>query len=399
MDRMQRLLLELLRSGLSGQAPSTADFPLTESEWKQLFFESHKQTIQGVVYDGIMLLPTDLYPPTNLLSQWGYAVQKIEGEFLKHLKLISYLSIRYQMEAGLSPVILKGLGLAALYPKPNHRVVGDIDMFFGGREASQKIDQLVTRWGAKVDGDEDEDNIETTFVFNDVVIENHKELIESFNLFYRRKGRRELEKKILDGSLFGQAIVEKTPIKVLIPLYNHLLLLTHSLKHVLNAGIGIRQLCDVAMLLKAEKQNTDGEALRKLLKDWGIYKWACLVYAFCVEYLGTVVEDLPFEFDVASYHPHILLQEVWKSGNFGQMDERLTKRAPEGDSVFTAKRIFGNAWRFLPYAPGDALGLPLEYTFGYIKKKLSPLRGEYGKAGRRENNPSGGSTAKPGGGK
>ena len=58
------------------------------------------------------------------------------------------------------------------------------------------------------------------------------------------------------------------------------------------------------------------------------------------------------------------------SGNFGQMDERLAKRAPEGDSVFTAKRIFGNAWRFLKYAPGDAIGLPVEYTLGYIKKKL-----------------------------
>lgn len=118
---MQRILLELLRAGLSGQESSTADFPLTESEWKQLFFESHKQTVQGVVYDGVVQLPSDLLPPTDISTQWKYTVQEIEGKFLKHLKLINYLSIRYEIEARLSPVILKGLGLAAMYPRPNHR--------------------------------------------------------------------------------------------------------------------------------------------------------------------------------------------------------------------------------------------------------------------------------------
>ena len=367
MDRMQRLLLELLRAGLSGQAPSTADFPLTESEWKQLFFESHKQTVQGVVYDGVMLLPTELYPPTDLLSQWRYGVQKIEMEFLKHLKLISYLSIRYEMEAGLSPVILKGLGLAAHYPKPNHRVVGDIDFYFGGEEVSERVNQLMEKWGATIQRGEEGESI---FVMNDVVVENHGQLITSFNPFVKKQVKAALAQQVADQSAFQNVLVEKTPIRTLKPLQNHIQLLTHALKHVLNSGIGIRQLCDVAMLLKAEKQNTDGEALRKLLKDWGIYKWACLVYTFCIEYLGTAVEDLPFEFDVDSYHPELLLQEVWKSGNFGQMDERMAKRAPEGDSVFTAKRIYGNAWRFLPYAPGDAIGLPLEYTFGYFKKKI-----------------------------
>lgn len=385
MDRMQRILLELLRAGLSRQAPSTADFPLTESEWKQLFFESHKQTVQGVVYDGVVQLPTDLLPSTDLLTQWKYAVQKIEGEFLKHLKVISYLSIRYEIETGLSPVILKGLGLAAMYPRPNHRVVGDIDLYFGGEEISEKINRQMEKWGATIQRGEEGESI---FMMNDVVIENHGQLINSFNPFVKKQVKEALTQQVADQSAFQNIFVEKTPIRTLKPLQNHIQLLTHALKHVLNSGIGIRQLCDVAMLLKAEKQNTEGKALQKLLKDWGIYKWACLVYAFCVEYLGTTVEDLPFEFDVATYHPELLLQEVWKSGNFGQMDERMAKRAPGGDSVFTAKRIYGNALRFLKYAPGDALGLPLEYTFGYFKKKLTPPHLP----------PSGGSTAKPGGG-
>lgn len=367
MDRMQRILLELLRAGLSGKAPSTVDFPLTESEWKQLFFESHKQTVQGVVYDGVLQLPSDLLPTSVVLTQWKYAVQEIEGKFLKHLKLISYLTIRYEMEARVSPVILKGLGLASYYPHPNHRIIGDIDLYFGGEEISERINQLMEKWGSIIRRGEEGESI---LMMNDVVIENHGQLITSHNPFVTNKVKDTLARQVVDKSAFQNVMVVKTPIRTLAPLQNHLLLLTHSLKHVLNEGIGFRQLCDVAMLLKAEKQHTDGEALRRLLKDWGIYRWANLVYAFCVNYLGTSESDLPYTFPNEKVHPELLLQEVWKSGNFGQMDERMAQRTPGGDSVFTAKRIYGNAWRFLKYAPGDAIGLPLEYTFGYLKKKM-----------------------------
>lgn len=367
MNRIQRILLELLRSGLSGQVPSTADFPLTHEEWKQLFFESLKQTVQGVVFDGIQRLPSEVLPPADILSQWEYATHEIEFRYQQHLRLISYLTIRYEVESGLSPVILKGLGLAAYYPCPQHRYAGDIDMYFGGREASEKIDQLVKSWGVKVEGGDD---VETVFMLSGVVLENHKELIDSSNPFVSKRSRSDLEQKIQSGTLFQQVHVEKTPMKVLTPLYHHLLLLTHSLKHVLNSGIGFRQLCDVAMLLKAEKANIDSATLRQLLREWGIYRWACLVYSFCVNHLGTPKEELPFMFDISRYDSDILLQEVWKSGNFGQMDERMAQRAPGGDSVFTAKRIFGNAWRFFPYAPGDAIGLPFETAIGSLKKKF-----------------------------
>lgn len=367
MNRMQHILLSLLRAGLWGEAPSVEDYPLTAEEWKQLFFESVKQTVQGVVFDGIQLLPAECCPPEEIRAQWQYAVQEIEVKYLQHLKLISYLSIRYELEAGLSPVILKGLGLASYYPHPNHRVVGDVDFYFGGPANSEKINRLMERWGSRVERGDDDESI---FMMNNVVLENHGTLITSFNPWVKKQTKAVLAEQIASQTAYQTVTLEKTPLRVLVPQHNHLLLLTHSLKHVLNSGIGIRQLCDVAMLLKAEKTNTDGEALRQWLKEWGIYRWACLAYAFCVKYLGIPAEDLPFTFDLEHYDANLLLQEVWQSGNFGQMDERLAKRAPEGDSVFTAKRIFGNAWRFLKYAPGDAIGLPVEYTLGYIKKKL-----------------------------
>lgn len=72
MNRMQHILLSLLRAGLWGKAPSIEEFPLTAEEWKQLFFESVKQTVQGVVFDGIQLLPAECCPPEEIRAQWQF---------------------------------------------------------------------------------------------------------------------------------------------------------------------------------------------------------------------------------------------------------------------------------------------------------------------------------------
>ena len=91
MNRMQHILLSLLRAGLWGKVPSIEGFPLTAEEWKLLFFESMKQTIQGVVYDAILQLPNNVYPPEDLLIKWRYAVREIEEKYLRHLKLTSVM--------------------------------------------------------------------------------------------------------------------------------------------------------------------------------------------------------------------------------------------------------------------------------------------------------------------
>lgn len=167
------------------------------------------------------------------------------------------------------------------------------------------------------------------------------------------------------GDAFCQREIEGVPVRVLQPLYNNLLLTTHSLKHVLNEGIGMRQLCDTAMFLKAEHEHIDAGRFRQLLSDWGVEPWANLVYAFCVKILGMPEKLLPYSINIYQYDTDLLLDEVWRTGNFGEMDCINPDRPenPFAGKLFTGKRLFSKSWRFFRYAPGETFSVPFESTW------------------------------------
>lgn len=363
---MKEKLLAFLRAGLWGTNVPVSLYPKTEAEWNQLLHESYKQTVQGIISDAVSRL-NDVSFPSSFFQKWTELTRSLEAKYHQHFMIINYLNVRLGAVGNLEPVVVKGLALAAYYPQPNHRVTGDIDLFYGSVDKAEKANQAVEQWGTPVQRGEGD---ETVYMLNNTVIEHHGQLITSHNPFVKRSTKELLSQQIEDGSAFQYIKINGTPIKVLAPLQCHLLLMTHSLKHLLNEGIGLRQLCDVAMFLKAEHEHLDGEVLQKNLKDWGIYHWANMVYSFCVKHLGLSINYLPYSFDMKAYKSELLLEEVWQTGNFGQMDERLSNRSKKGDSVFTAKRMIQNSMKFMKYAPGDAIGYPLRLTYLKIKDIL-----------------------------
>lgn len=70
--------LSLLRAGLWGSAsycnlggsnPGSGYFPLTGEEWEIIYLLARRQTVEGLVYDGILRLPVPLLPPSPLLMR------------------------------------------------------------------------------------------------------------------------------------------------------------------------------------------------------------------------------------------------------------------------------------------------------------------------------------------
>lgn len=365
MEKLQSVLLDLLKAGLWDRKPSLS-VSLTNEEWNALYFACIKQAVLGVVYDSIRRLPDEQLPDSDLMMRWSRYVRNMEQTYKEHLKTINYLCIRYMTVSDLSPVIFKGLSVAYYYPRPNHRVIGDIDLYFGGIEASNKANNLMLQWGIPVQGN----GSETIFQLNQVVVENHGELITSHNPFISKREKEKLAKQLSGGSGYRTVKLDSSNLKVLAPHQCLLLLLTHSLKHLLNEGIGLRQLSDIALLLQGEKGNFHGKELQSMLKGWGILKYTNLVFSFCVNYLGLSEESLPYPFDIQKYKPHKLLEEIWKSGNFGFWDARMLKRQKKGDKVFTAKRMINNSLVFFRYAPGEAISAPMQLITLRLKEFL-----------------------------
>lgn len=358
MDSQQTLFLQLLRAGIWNQEPPLDLFPVPAETWQQIYFIACKQTVQGLVYDAVCRLPESLRPATPLFDRWGAEIRHIEQTYLRHLRTYAWLSTRMLADAGPRPIVLKGLTLAACYPTPAHRVVGDIDLYYGSPEACEQANQCVERWGQRVQRGEMDEAI---FMLGDVVIEHHGHSL----LIHSPLSRRRLEAKVLRSrshdSRDYSVRVEGMDIPTLSPIHDVLQLSMHSLKHVLNEGIGFRQLVDLALYLQHHHVEIDGEALRQTLRTFGILRWANLTFAFCVKVLGMSESFLPYSFSLDRYVPQYLLHEVWLTGNFGFMDERNADRPDDalGGKVFTARRMWRNSFRFFPYAPSEAFWVPM----------------------------------------
>lgn len=360
--RLEQCFIQLLSAGLWKKKASTDGFPLTATEWNAVLELSLKQAVIGIIYDGISSLPSSLLPPEVEMKKWTLYIQNTERHYLSHIRMLNYLLVRYELEGGMHPVLLKGLGLSSYYPDIRHRACGDIDLLFVGDDKAEQANLLAEKWGLKVDrGLHGESN----YTIKSVLVEIHARLLHQRSPFISKKTKKQLHTALENGDAFCQRNIEGVLVSVLNPLYNNLLLTTHSLKHVLNEGVGMRQMCDVAMFLKAEHDHIDAETFRHLLIDWGVEKWGNLTYAFCVKVLDMPTSLLPYPIDIDRYDTDLLLKEVWRTGNFGEMD-CINPDRPENKiagKLFTGKRLFSKAWRFFRYAPGETFALPFDSTW------------------------------------
>ena len=147
------LFFELLQVAL-GNRDRLSKAPSAE-EWEEIYAESERQAITGILLHGIEKLPAEQRPAKVFLLQWigvGEIVKQQNSLLNGRCKeLTSNLSA-----AGLHPTILKGQGIAQCYPETLQKLrqPGDIDVYVdcGLRKAlefAESLGQKNVEWDYK----------------------------------------------------------------------------------------------------------------------------------------------------------------------------------------------------------------------------------------------------------
>ena len=96
---------------------------LRNFNWSAFCEFAKKQTLMGVVFDGVQRLKKDVAPPLPLLMSWFGMSRKI-GQRNHVLNEATVAIYRKVVAAGYPCCILKGQGNAVLYPNPSaHRAM------------------------------------------------------------------------------------------------------------------------------------------------------------------------------------------------------------------------------------------------------------------------------------
>lgn len=366
MSTEQRAFFELVRAGLWGTAADPAAFD-EHTDWKELYRRGKNQTLLGVMLDGIQTLPDELRPGRGLYLQWCASVLQIEENNKKLNEEILNLFTLLRTH-GVEPVLLKGQGAARNYLEPLHRQCGDIDIYIGNTHFEQ-VNKLLQQ-----DGEEaHEANFKhSAYHWHGIVVENHRVLTQMKAPFANRRMKRNIEswhgtEKEVRYNLDGLAIAVP-PVE-----FDAVYLLQHSVVHLLEVGIGLRQVCDWACLLHNNRGTINKQNVAHELSALGLDKAARIFGALSVNYLGLDERDLPLAYDAEDRADgDWLLNEIWKSGNFGAYDPDKAAR-PKGywrGKWYTFTTFSGRRHNFKRVVPSEAFWIPFRTISNFFLSQL-----------------------------
>lgn len=362
---LQKIFLLLLQQGLWNKKSEETIPPLTPQEWEEIYHFARKQAVQGIVYDGVNMLDSALQPPMTMMIRWTVEIDSIERANKKQADVIYKLYNIFTQENNLPFLLLKGQANGACYPTPTHRVCGDIDLYF--YDKSETAHRIIERRGIYVEREHyREGSNNANYTFEGVPIDHRIRFMTLHNPFTRKRLKKMQSTQLLDGQQ-GTLQIKEIGVPTLAPGTSHVMQIAHILKHLLTEGVGLRQCCDLAMTLYATRESIDVEDNKKILKSLGLHKFALLMYAFLEEFLGYPKEQLP---QATSYDAAPLLEEIWESGNFGQMDTRMTVSGNgTRRKLMTFNKVLRKCMLFARYAPGEAFWWPMELIRNNIKKR------------------------------
>lgn len=350
---MDKFLCELVNASLGGK-PLT---PLhhTEKDWQTVFDLALSQYVLAMTFPAMTSLPKELRPSFELWSKWMAYAQSIAEQTAHKRQVVVHIG-GWLAEEGLKTTIVKGFSLAALYPNPNLREFGDLDIFSG--KDYEAVNACFRKHGIEVGKP---DGHHAHIMVDGVSIEHHF----AFSNSRVRSGLQgpEVElQNLANGGQQGTSIAG-----ICFPCPNFIALHTgwHAYEHFLQEKILLRHVIDWALALR-QLSEEDAEAVNDLKGNtpWGRLLNTLTVIA--LHRLGMPREWFPEkELAAAKAVTDAQEQRVWN-------DIMAAPHTAKGITTThrrlqIAKRMLRNQWKFNAYANITAERFVWEEFVGHFK--------------------------------
>ena len=242
MLKQQKVFFDFLRFciGSAKEIPGS----LKEVDWKELYRIAQKQCLVGVLFDSIKKLPAEYVGmKKELLLQWMAESQMLEKANVRLNDAAIQVSEWFRKK-GFRTCILKGQGNALMYPNPYSRTPGDIDIWVEGG------DKRVISFVRSISPHEKACYHHIEFPpYKGVEVEVHYRPSFLLCFWHNRKLQKYYER--VKEEQFSHRVMLGEQGEIAIPTveFNLIFQLTHIFSHLMNEGIGLRQLLDYYYVL------------------------------------------------------------------------------------------------------------------------------------------------------
>lgn len=319
----QAIFFELLRAALWERE---ADLRVFQGDWswERLLQAYQDHALMGVVAHTILNLPNNYQPDFRLQQFIFQTVGSLVQTRQKHNQVIATILSDFEQE-GCHPVLLKGQGLASLYPSRCIRTIGDIDIYV----TPSKYDVAKTLINKHADAEEISHAAEIEaehhykIKIEDVIFEIHHLAGDPGNPNYKKRFHVE-SAKYLTPEKISTAILNLDNGNKEIPIpsiqFNVWYIFNHLVHHFAGQGVGLRQFCDWFLVLKAFTQVANEEDYRNLkhiLDSIGLMRAWRILGGILVNQFKFPSCDYPFYSEKwAEKSQGYILSEIVEGGNF-----------------------------------------------------------------------------------
>ncbi|MBM6674033.1 nucleotidyltransferase family protein [Marseilla massiliensis] len=374
MTDIEHLLFYFLRRGLWGRA-DTDDVNVDDGAWDKLFLLSCRHAVTPLVADGIAL--TSLRPPQELWQQWIAMSLRIEI-INERMARCGELLVNWLADENISASVFKGTSVARWYPEPFHRGNGDIDIVVNN--GWDRLERLFLRCGISFFYESGEIIVEQPEAFAPFVsvAEANKGVRNIFTLPGNEPYRIEFHYaceslynpfadarlKRMSGHESSLYVKRSFSLSGDAPEFYLSCLVLHLRRHVLSYGIGLKQVCDVAVMLR--RANLDITLLESLLRRLGAWRFSRVLFSFVEVYLY----GMPVPSRRVSDKDVALLYSIFMDDGYMLKIQREDMGRRESSS---AMRIVHNGWFWIRRSIRLFRLMPAEAFFFVCRKTYKRL--------------------------
>lgn len=254
MDVKRELFLPALKAALENKKV-TWEEEITPQEWRELFSVAGTHHVLPMVYEAVYSCPAARDGDAGFFLP--FRKQTIRAVSMQTMKTSEFLSLfSYLRDAGVRPLVVKGIVCRDLYPYPDYRMSADEDLLIPADQFEQ-CHQAMLAYGMQLsDPSQDIDSAyEISYGKQEspIYIELHKCLFPPESDAYGDLNRffQDAHKRALEISADGSSIAT-------MGYTDHLFyLICHAFKHFLHSGFGIRQVCDIVLFANAYGREID----------------------------------------------------------------------------------------------------------------------------------------------
>lgn len=364
MNEVQSYIIKNLNYSLYGNKMDISQNK--KINWKEVLEESRQHQISSLLYYGISKGSLENVEK-NILETWKKETFMSGVYQVNHIKQISKILSIFN-ENNIPVIVLKGLVLRELYPKSELRTMGDADILVHENDLDNVINIL------KKEGYIEYSKSQYHIVFSrgKYHIEVHWTLVDEEMFDGISKFKDEIWKNAIEVNIEESRALSMCDEDLLIYLF------LHMAKHIKNSGFGIRQICDVFLMVEKKSNNINWSSFIEKAKTHGIYKFSLSIFAICNKLFEMDIPiDLRDGIKIDEKYLDILLDNIFSSGvhghkdrlstivkSFGMGNEKINCKDKRKSIYFPQSYRLSNRYR---YAKNNKILLPIAWIHRIIR--------------------------------